>query len=330
MTMDEFKSYAKDYLEGEPYRSKNTYDQRRIGIEKFIRFMEAEGREEVDVKSILAYRRSLVGYAPNTFSQYMRRLRSFFSWMVDAELIDKNPISSKMVNTEQYRKVKKILSKDDFENIFTQERPTRVHKSTFIRNRALTLFALTSGMRESEVLSVTPNDLDWERNHVLVRNGKGGKSRSVLFSPLAQSPVRDYITKCRPQEAEDDMPIFLQTINGEIKPLSRLTAYHGIKSYIEMSTGRDDLTPHSLRHSFASLMVSNGMSIKELQTILGHSSLETTAIYAQLLVPDEKPVESADQIFDSVMKKVKEEKKEKAKALSKKRNTRKKNTGKRE
>lgn len=301
MTLDEFKAYAQDYLEGEPYRSKNTYEQRKIGVEKFIRFMEAEGRQEVDTKAVLAYRRSLTGYAPNTFGQYMTRLKAFFNWMVEAGLTEKNLVTSKMVTVEKRNLMKKILREDEVPGIFSQERPTKAHKEPFFRYRAMTILFLTSGMRESELMNVTPNDLDWENCKIKVLYGKGDKQRTVLFYPTAQNAVRDYMSRWRPKEATDNDPIFLQAIAGKVKPLSRYTVYRGIKTYIERATGRDDLTPHSLRHSFASILVSNGMNLKELQTILGHSSLLTTEIYAKLLAPDEKPVESALNIFKNVL-----------------------------
>lgn len=73
MTLEDFKSYSEEYLASYGNMSRNTQDQKRRGVEKFIRFMESEGRQEIDQKAILAYRKSLLGYSRNTFAQYISR-----------------------------------------------------------------------------------------------------------------------------------------------------------------------------------------------------------------------------------------------------------------
>ena len=104
----------------------------------------------------------------------------------------------------------------------------------------------------------------------------------------------------RPKSATNTDPLFLVERNGVVNPLSRSAAYQSIKRYITITTGREDLSPHSLRHSCASFLVSNGMNTRDLQTILGHSSLMETERYAQLLNPDKRPVDNASKIFAEI------------------------------
>jgi site-specific recombinase XerD len=90
MTLEDFKSYSEEYLASYGNMSRNTQDQKRRGVEKFIRFMESEGRQEIDQKAILAYRKSLLGYSRNTFAQYISRLNTALEWMVESGMLDKH------------------------------------------------------------------------------------------------------------------------------------------------------------------------------------------------------------------------------------------------
>ena len=95
MTLEDFKSHSEEYLASYGNMSRNTQDQKRRGVEKFIRFMESEGRQEIDQKAILAYRKSLLGYSRNTFAQYISRLNTALEWMVESGMLDKTQFRRK-------------------------------------------------------------------------------------------------------------------------------------------------------------------------------------------------------------------------------------------
>lgn len=302
MTLTEFKSCAEEYLAACGELSKNTQDQKRRGMEKFIRFMECEGREEIDTAAVRAYRKSLLGYAKNTLAQYMSRLNAAFSWMVDQGMMDTNPISKSMRVSEKYLSKKEVLRAGDIRRIFAPNATSFGKLPVYLRNRAMTVLLLTSGLRESEMLAMTPEDLNWEGAYATVRCGKGGKGRTVAFIPSAQMVLRTYLDKGRPAEAGDKDPIFLQTDKEHgFKPLSRMTAIYGVKSYVETVTGRDDISPHSLRHTYASVMVSEGMNPVDLQTVLGHSSLNMTENYVKLLKPQTEIAAETGRLFDGIL-----------------------------
>lgn len=302
MTLEDFKSYSEEYLASYGNMSRNTQDQKRRGVEKFIRFMESEGRQEIDQKAILAYRKSLLGYSRNTFAQYISRLNTVLEWMVESGMLDKNPISKKMRMSEKYISAKSVLSADDIRRIFSTSTSSFGRKPVYIRNRAMTILLLTSGARESEMLALTPADLNWEEGYATIRSGKGGKGRTVPFIPYAQMVMHTYLNKARPKEAVDKDPIFVQkNEGGGFKPLSRITAIYGIKSYVEAMTGREDITPHSLRHTCASMLVSSGMNPKELQMLLGHSSLDMTQRYAQMLKPQTEIAAETRKVFEGIL-----------------------------
>lgn len=255
-------------------------------MEKFIRFMESEGRQEIDQKAILAYRKSLLGYSRNTFAQYISRLNTALEWMVESGMLDKNPISKKMRMSEKYISAKSVLSADDIRRIFSTSTSSFGRKPVYIRNRAMTILLLTSGARESEMLALTPADLNWEEGYATIRSGKGGKGRTVPFIPYAQMVMHTYLNKARPKEAVDKDPILRP--KERRRWLQTPVSNNSYLWYKELCGGHDrkgDITPHSLRHTCASMLVSSGMNPKELQMLLGHSSLDMTQRYAQMLKP---------------------------------------------
>ena len=172
MTLEDFKSYSEEYLASYGNMSRNTQDQKRRGVEKFIRFMESEGRQEIDQKAILAYRKSLLGYSRNTFAQYISRLNTALEWMVESGMLDKNPISKKMRMSEKYISAKSVLSADDIRRIFSTSTSSFGRKPVYIRNRAMTILLLTSGARESEMLALTPADLKGMQPSAAVREAR--------------------------------------------------------------------------------------------------------------------------------------------------------------
>lgn len=302
LSLEDYKRYADEYINGQRWESINTKRKNEVGVNKFLCFMEAEGYEVIDTISLLAYRRSLVNYASNTVAQYMKRLNASFNWMKDMRLIQENPIPKSMLIVERYEDAKAVLSPQEIILVLNAGRQSNTRKEVFVRNRAIVILLLTSGLREAEALAVTPEDLHWEEASITVKSGKGRKTRKVPFLPVAQNVVREYMQVSRPEEAGDFDPLFLtREKNGSLRPMGTTTLYEAVCNYLERATGRNDLTPHSLRHSFASVLVSDNMNVKNLQTVLGHSSLLTTQRYAQLLAPDISPIEAAKDTFDKLM-----------------------------
>ena len=298
-TIEQFAAAVPEYLSFYQDKSPCTRDLKQYVLGLFVDFASQEypGREMVP-EMALSFRRSLYGLSPNTVAQYMKQVRSAFSFMLDAGLIQgENPVRPMFVGQERYQPYDSLLTEQDIQRILLDSCPRQIRSRIYVRARAMTLLCLSSGLRLEELLALSPADLDWENGRALVRHGKGDKRRAVPFHPVAQEAVGKYLDAQR-KGCPDGLPLFVQAPKkGGFKPLSTRTAQYNISQYVEAMTGRADISPHDLRHSAASWWVSCGVPIREVQTLLGHTNVQTTERYAQLVAPDTAPIHSANAVM---------------------------------
>lgn len=299
-TVEQFNGAIPVYLGFFEDKSPRTQILKSYVLDIFSDFMTQEypGKEIVP-EMVLEFRRSLYDLAPNSVSQYMKQLRGAFSFMLDAGLVHgENPVRPVFVGQEKYQPYDSLLTSADIQRLLRDDCPEQLNGRVYIRARAMTLLCLSSGLRLAELLALTPEDLDWENGRAIVRHGKGDKRRTVPFHPIAQEAVRVYLNVQR-KGCPEGLPLFVQAPKkGGFKPLSPRTAQYNINQYVEGMTGRADISPHDLRHSAASWWVSCGVSIREVQTLLGHTNIQTTERYASLVAPDTAPVRSANAVMN--------------------------------
>ncbi len=146
------------------------------------------------------------------------------------------------------------------------------------RNLALIELIYGSGLRVSELLELTTKDI--HLNHMYVHViGKGNKEREVPISQMAHQAITIYLRDARPNLNKYQSPyLFLNHLG---KPLSRVGFYKLLKKWGEI-IGKDDVSPHTLRHAFATHLLENGMDLRSLQMLLGHENISTTQIYTHL------------------------------------------------
>ena len=142
-------------------------------------------------------------------------------------------------------------------------------------------------MRISELVNLDVDDLDLDDGAVLIRAGKGGKSRRVPIGRAARAALGDYLTTVRPELARKaSAPVAAVFLNARGSRLSRQGCWKILRRYAEMAGLEDRVSPHTLRHSFATHMLDAGADIRVVQDLLGHASLATTQVYT--LVSDSK------------------------------------------
>lgn len=300
MTIEQIAAAVPAYLGFYGNKSPATQELKNYALSFFVDFMSKEYPDrELTPEMVLEYRRSMFGLEPNTITQYMRQVRSAIAFMLEARMVEgENPVPTLFVGQEKYQPYDNLLIHDDIQRILRPDYiPDMISGRVYLRARAMTILTLASGLRLSELLDLTPEDLDWAQEKVVVRRGKGNKRRLVPFPDVAQEAVKGYVDRQR-KGCPEGMPLFVNVLKkGGYKPLNKRTAQYNITAYVEAMTGRKDVSPHALRHSAASWWVSCGVSMREVQALLGHSGIETTERYAQLVAPDTSPIKRANAVM---------------------------------
>ena len=229
-----------------------------------------------------------------TIQYHLNVLRQFFSFCADTlRVISENPVldtldvSKKKLANERKPYGDKLLSEQEIKALVSSSRPSGMHNAQFLRNRAIVLTLVLTGLRNAELLALTPRDIRFGRDgFITVRAGKGDKYRTVPFPNQAQLTVLDYLRTDRPHGLSADDPLFgVGDKKQDWKPLDRFSLSTMVKRYVEHATGHKGERSHSMRHAYASNLLSHGIPVQDLQHSLGHSSLRTTERYAQLLDP---------------------------------------------
>lgn len=194
-----------------------------------------------------------------------KTLNSFFTWLVDNEYLPRNPCAK--VDKIRYQQVRRTplstLSLEDMR-----------WKCVAVREKALLDFIYSTGCRVSECADVLLSDIDWDRNSVLIRHGKGNKERTVFFNDESRVSLREYLAS-----RTDSNPALWVSVRAPHQQLQP-RALENIVAKIGKRTGVHAY-PHRLRHTFATVCLRNGMPLEQLQALLGHSDPKTTLIYAK-------------------------------------------------
>ena len=246
--------------------SKQTLKQYRY---KLINFFDKVRKSYMDIMAndirIYLYNFKIEHNASDSYVDNVRiTLNTFFQWLTDNEYLARNPCRTieKIKFQPKKRKAFSTLSLEDL----------RINCET-IREKAVIDFLYSTGCRVSECADVLLEDIDWNKNSVLIRHGKGNKERTVYFNDEAKVSVREYI-----KSRSDSSPYLWVSIKA---PHNQLHA-HAIENIVKKVGERIGVHayPHKLRHTFATVGLRNGIPLEQLQVLLGHSKPETTMIYA--------------------------------------------------
>lgn len=283
-------------------KSETTVDNYRS---RLLRFREAwvsahNGAPENDPSyaDVLSFRDNLMenGAAASTVRQYLIELRAFFEAMGKPRFVPGVSYPENPVDVEFYPVVKKrpydlILTDDQVKKLLPRRRPENAKKTTWPRNYAFIALILATKIRNSELLALTLDDLDFEAGELTVNHGKGDKFRVVDFPPFAQAAVLLYLQSgLRPATLPSSAPLFGTTAEhkaasgstktGEWHKGSDVWLSECVRRHVLSVTGVDNVRTHDLRHVGARLCLNGGASMESLQSELGHSSMSTTQIYS--------------------------------------------------
>lgn len=285
--MKEAISSFLNYLSVEKGFSGNTVDAYRNDLYQLASFVENEAAKGSLVPSwaslgrqgMLSYLLNLKerNYAPTTVARKLAAAKSFFSFMVAEGKIKDNPaqnvgspkLGKSLPNPISISQVRLLL-----------EQPTKLSAPEAKRDRAMLELLYASGMRVSELVSLNLGDVDTEGGYVRCL-GKGHKERLIPIYEQAALAVKEYIKEVRPHLVHNEAERAL-FVNRRGDRLTRQGFWQILKGYAKAADLGVEVTPHTLRHSFATHMLSGGADLRSVQELLGHANISTTQVYTHL------------------------------------------------
>ena len=280
--MEQHLSRFLSVLGGERGYSDNTTAAYRNDLAQFAEFVrQSSGDGASEPASITAeiaagyvgelHRRN---YAPSTIARKVAAVKSFFHYMAQTGGMPAD-LADELDAPKVKKNLPKTLTRDEVERLLAVAGTGRSAKA--VRDRALLRFLYATGMRVTEVVTLTITDVDLEQSEVHLR-GRGNRGRAVPVPTETMQALSDYVGQARPQLLRDPAEAAL-FVNHRGQKLTRQGLWLIIKEHAE-AAGIADVTPHTLRHSFASHRLNEGADLKDLQELLGHANLSTTQVYA--------------------------------------------------
>lgn len=269
--IEEFKSY----LTFEKNLSKNSILSYLYDIKKFVLFLEKKRMtlESSNYDTILDFLWQCrnKGEKPSSIYRKIESIRCFFNYLSATEKIKENPaIDISLPKIE--RLLPKVLTYPEIENLLSAPSTT---KEIDYRWRAILELLYATGLRVSEIINLEINNLYLDNSFVIVK-GKGGKERVVPFGRKAKEMLIQYL----PFRKNKNSPYLFTTKFG--KRMSRVEFWKKLKQYAIKAGIKKRITPHLIRHTFATHLLQHGADLRSIQELLGHSYLTTTQIYTQV------------------------------------------------
>lgn len=262
------------YLEIEMNYSDNTINSYESDLNKFDNFINKD-LLKVTVKDINTYLKNISFLSSTTISHYISTLRTFYSYFLKTEKISINPLDG-IKPPKVGSHLPTYLTIDEIEELLD----IKIENAYDSRNKAILELMYATGLRISEVISLEFKNIDFDECIVRVI-GKGSKERIVPINDVALFYLNDYINHYRTSllKKENNNYLFLNNHGGM---LTRQGVFKMIKQYAFIKGIKKDISPHTLRHTFATHLLENGADLRIIQELLGHSDISTTQIYTHL------------------------------------------------
>ncbi|MBD5466519.1 MAG: site-specific tyrosine recombinase XerD [Lachnospiraceae bacterium] len=268
------------YLHNIKKTSDNTEQSYRRDLTKAQHFLEENGI--TDVKEITEeYLNSYVLYleknkfATATISRNIASIKAFFHFLCE-EGICKDDVSIGLKAPKIKKKIPEILSMDEVVRLLEQPSGDTAKE---IRDRAMLELLYATGIRVTELITLKVSDVNLQIGYILCRDAH--KERVIPFGNAAKTALTQYMDTARGSMVGDESSNIL-FVNCSGNPMSRQGFWKLIKYYAKKAGITSDITPHTLRHSFAAHLVENGADLRSVQEMLGHSDISTTQIYANM------------------------------------------------
>ena len=278
----------KDYLENVKKASSNTLSSYLRDVRQFGEYLDAKeaiGYVDADEDVLNDYiaRLRSAGKSVATVSRCIASLKCFYAYLGLQKIIKNNP-TGKLVPDKSEQKLPQILTSREVELLLEQPECTDFKG---YRDKAMLELLYATGIRVSELISLNISDVNLGAG--AIRCVSHEKERYIPMYPAAIRALSDYIEFVRPQMlAHKDDPTLFVNVSGE--RMSRQGFWKIIKSYQAKAHIDKDITPHTLRHSFAAHLLENGADLHSIQEMLGHADISSTQVYSQLVKKQLKDV----------------------------------------
>ena len=269
-----------EYLRTEKQASANTISSYVRDVTQFTSHLAERGLsvQEVLSSDVEEYIRSLSrkGKSAATVTRSLASIKSFFNCMIALEKVSGNPAKN-VAPAKVERKLPQILTGKEVELFLEQPECTDLKG---FRDRAMLELLYATGIRVSELIDLDVDDLNLHSG--VLRCESKGRERIIPLYPAAVRALSDYIRSVRPQlvDSDEETALFVN-MNGE--RMSRQGFWKLIKYYQEKAGIKKEITPHTLRHSFAAHLLENGADLHSIQEMLGHADISSTQIYSRLV-----------------------------------------------
>lgn len=280
MNIDFFEQF-KVYLSQTKKCSKNTLDAYLRDVSQFITYSSENGSFDVtsvNSSTVSDYINhiSFMGKSDATITRIVASLHSYFNFLISIDVIADDPTKG-LKGPKTARKVPDVLDTNEIKLLLAQP-GTNDYKG--IRDKAMLELLYATGIKVSELIELTVNDINLQIGIIHMHNSK--HERIVPIYAAANKHLGEYCRVARPALVQNSNEKHLFTnMNGQ--PMTRQGFWKIIKSYAEKAGIKKDITPHTLRHSFAAHLLENGAQLKDIKDMLGHADISSTQIYAQLI-----------------------------------------------
>lgn len=271
-----------EYLTVELGLSKNTRQAYERDLHLFCKtlgFKNSDALVNVNREQIIGYMTQLKekGLAAATIARKLAAIKAFYRFMTAEGYMDANPAEVVEAGTKGI-KLPRVLSEDEVVRLLNQPDITTAEG---FRDRTMLEVLYATGMRVSELINLTLERVDLNMKYIIAF-GKGSKERIVPLGSVAAEFLQQYLEKVRPKLTHEDRNTNIVFLAFGGHELTRQRFWQIIRAYGRKANINKALTPHILRHSFATHLLDNGADLRSVQELLGHSDISTTQIYTHL------------------------------------------------
>ena len=274
----------KDYINMITYEKKlsnNTIKAYTNDLEQFSLFFKNQDLKKLTIKDIEKFLTNKKNLNPTSKAHYITVINNFYQYLYEEEKISNN-IMSLYVHPKLPNKIPNYLSYEEIDKLLSFSLNTPYD----YRTKAMLELLYATGLRVSELISLRFTNIDLVNDYVRVE-GKGSKERIVPINDTSKKYLEIYINNYRPMlvKTEKHQELFL---NNHGKPITRQGFFKILKKLCQTTGISKEISPHVLRHSFATHLLNNGASLRVIQELLGHSDISTTQIYTHISMEEEK------------------------------------------